>query len=124
MKGFGSAQFDRRRYPRLDFSLPLAFQISDDPQAPEGVSANISLGGMMAFLPGSVEQGRIIDITMLLPLGNEKHTCKAKAEVVWARQGNFESGWACQVGLRFVEMPEAASTIWKRFLIEWQGEKQ
>jgi len=124
MKGFGSAQFDRRRYPRLDFSLPLAFQSSENNHMPEGVSSNVSLGGLMAFLPQAVTKGQIIEVTMLLPLGKEKKVCKAQSEVVWAQTGQFESGWVCQAGLRFIKMPPESSQIWRQFLIEWQGEKK
>ena len=112
MKGFGSAQFDRRRYPRLDFTLPLAFKATADALIPDGVSGNVSLGGMMAF------------VTMLLPLGEEKKVCKAKAEVVWAQNGQFASGWVCQAGLRFVDMNSESNQIWRDFLKEWQGEKK
>ncbi|MCK5242131.1 PilZ domain-containing protein [bacterium] len=124
MKGFGSAQFDRRRYPRLDFSLPLAFQASKENKAPAGVSTNVSLGGLMAFLPQVVNQGQIIEVTMLLPLGEEKKACKAQAEVVWVQAGQFESGWVCRAGIRFLDMPTEAEKIWREFLLAWHGAKE
>lgn len=123
MKGFGSAQFDRRSYPRLDFSLPLAFQAQEKSKLPAGISANISLGGLMAYLPLTVVKGQIIEVTMLLPLGEEKKTCKVQAEVVWAQNGQFEGGWVCRAGLRFFNMPSDSEEIWRQFLTEWQGEK-
>jgi c-di-GMP-binding flagellar brake protein YcgR len=112
MKGFGSAEFDRRRYPRLDFNLPVAFRNAEN-FSPEGVSRNISLGGLMVYLPQVVNQGQIIEVTMLLPMGEEKRVCKTQAEVVWAQSGQFEEGWVCRAGLRFLEMVPEASQIWK-----------
>ncbi|MBN1596506.1 PilZ domain-containing protein [candidate division FCPU426 bacterium] len=124
MKGFGSAEFDRRRYPRLNFSLPLAFQVSGDhPHIPKGVSANVSLGGLMAYLPQNVTPGEILEVTMLLPLGDEKKTCRAQAEVVWSQNGVFDSGWSCRAGVRFLDMPPESKEIWQQFLRNWQGDK-
>lgn len=122
MKGFGSAQFDRRRYPRLDFTLPLAFQDVGQAQ-PDGVSKNVSLGGMMAYLPREVQTAQILDLTMLLPLGEDKLVCRVQAEVIWVKKGDFEGGWVCQAGLRFVEMNPESQKIWRDFLLSWQGEK-
>jgi c-di-GMP-binding flagellar brake protein YcgR len=124
MKGFGSAQFDRRRYPRLDFSLPLAFQAAEKNKIPEGVSTNVSLGGLMAFLPQVVTKGQIIEVTMLLPLGEDKKACKAQAEVVWAQAGEFDSGWVCRAGIRFLDMEAEGEKIWREFLLAWHGDKE
>lgn len=121
MKGFGSVQFDRRRYPRMDFSLPLAFQ-SGGSFEPAGVSQNVSLGGIMALLPGPVAQGEILEITLLLPVGEERKYCRARAKVAWARPGEFEGGWRCQVGLEFEELSSEAAALWEQFITAWQAE--
>ncbi len=122
MKGFGSAEFDRRQYPRLDFALPLAFQdLGQSP--PEGVSKNVSLGGMMACFPREVSPSQILDLTMLLPVGEDKQVCRVQAEVVWVKKGDFEGGWSCQAGIRFVNMTPESEKIWRDFLVLWQGEK-
>lgn len=122
MKGFGSAQFDRRRFPRMDFSLPLAFQSGGDPFEPGGVSQNVSLGGIMALLPNPVNQGDVLEITLLLPIGEERQYCRARAKVAWARQGEFEGGWRCQVGLEFAELNAEAAVLWEQFINSWQAE--
>jgi c-di-GMP-binding flagellar brake protein YcgR len=122
MKGFGSAQFDRRRFPRINFSLPLAFK-SGGPFEPAGVSQNISLGGMMALLPNPVNQGDVLEITLLLPIGEERQYCRARAKVAWVRQGEFEGGWHYQVGLEFAELDAEAAALWQQFINSWQAEQ-
>lgn len=122
MKGFGSAQFDRRRFPRMDFSLPLAFQ-SGGKAEPGGVSQNVSLGGIMALLPNAVNQGDILEITLLLPIGEERKHCRARARVAWVRQGEFEGGWNCQAGLEFFELQPETAALWRQFLAAWQTEQ-
>lgn len=122
MKGFGSAQFDRRRFPRMDFSLPLAFQSGGGPLEPGGVSQNVSLGGIMALLPNPVNQGDVLEVTLLLPIGEERQYCRARAKVAWARQGEFEGGWRCQVGLEFAELSAEAAVLWEQFINSWQAE--
>ncbi len=123
MKEYGSAQFDRRQYPRLDFSLGLAFQATEE-KVPDGITSNVSLGGMLAYLPHVVRQEEILQITMLLPCKDGNQVFKAQAEVVWVRNGKFEDGWVCQAGLRMIEMPADSWHLWRRFLMEWQGEKK
>jgi|GEM_PF-6672815 len=120
MKGFGTGQFDRRQYPRLDFVIPLAFQTAE---APAGSTANVSLGGMMAYFPQPVAKGQILSVSMLLPLGSGKKNFQAQAEVVWALAGQFESGWSCQAGLKFLAMEPEMLNLWRDFLLEWRGQK-
>jgi c-di-GMP-binding flagellar brake protein YcgR len=122
MKGFGSAQFDRRRFPRIDFSLPLAFK-SSGPFEPSGVSQNISLGGIMALLPNLVNQGDMLEVTLLLPVGEERQYCRARAKVAWVRPGEFEGGWRCQVGLEFAEINSESAALWQQFINSWQAEQ-
>jgi c-di-GMP-binding flagellar brake protein YcgR len=121
MKGFGSGQFDRRQYPRLDFVIPMAFQTAEQT---EGSTANVSLGGMMAYFPDPVTKGQILAVNMLLPGRDGKRSFRAEAEVVWVQTGRFEGGWTCQAGLRFIGMPADSLALWRQFLVEWQGQKK
>jgi c-di-GMP-binding flagellar brake protein YcgR len=115
MPDYGGAHFDRRQFPRLDTTLPCAFDVSNE-TLPSGVTANVSLGGLLVFLPEPVTKGQILNLTMKLPSGGEDHLFKARAEVAWAQEGQFQDGWSCQVGLRFFEMSPASFEIWKEFL--------
>lgn len=121
MKEYASAQFDRRQYPRLDFNIPIAFQKQEE-KKDEGCSANVSLGGMMAFLPYLIEKGEFLEITMLLPCSDGKQVFNVKAEVVWVIKEEGDSDWVCRVGLKFIEIPPQSFKIWRRFLLEWKGE--
>ncbi len=122
MKEYASAQFDRRQYPRLNFSIPIAFQKHDLSQN-DGVSSNVSLGGMMAFLPHFVNKGDLLEVTMLLPCSDGKHVFHVKTEVVWVITDESESEWLCRAGLKFIEIPPDSFKLWQRFLTEWQGEQ-
>ncbi len=123
MREYGSVQFNRRQYPRLDFAMGLAFEAAEQ-KIPDGITSNVSLGGMLAYLPHTVKQGHVLQITMLLPCHEGKEIFKAQAEVVWVREGEFEGGWICQAGLRMLEMSADSWHIWRRFLMEWQGEQK
>ncbi|MEW6516463.1 MAG: PilZ domain-containing protein [candidate division FCPU426 bacterium] len=122
MKGFGSAQFDRRHYPRMDFSLPLAYQ-STGAFTPEGVSQNVSIGGIMALLPKLVAQGDVLEVTILLPVGEERKLCRARAKVAWVKEGEFEGGWMCQAGLQFIDLSPETEGLWRQFIKYWQEEQ-
>ena len=49
MAEYGGAHFDRRQFPRLDVTLPCAFEFSEE-NVPEGVTSNVSIGGLLVFL--------------------------------------------------------------------------
>lgn len=121
MKEYGNAAFDRRQYPRLDFSLPLAFQTvnSQTPPPPGGLTGNVSYGGLMAYLPHAVNRGETLEITLLLPVGEGKQVFKARAEAVWVENGMFEGGWTCRVGLKFFDLPPEVLAVWRGFLSSW-----
>jgi c-di-GMP-binding flagellar brake protein YcgR len=118
MPDYGGAHFDRRQFPRLDTTLPCAFEISTEAR-PVGVAANVSLGGLLVFLPEPVIDGQVLTLTMKLPCSGGDRLFKARAEVVWAQTGQFQDGWSCQVGLRFFEMSPASFEVWKEFLTTW-----
>lgn len=118
MPDYGGAHFDRRQFPRLDATLPCAFDISEE-ALPAGVAANVSLGGLLVYLPEPVSAGQVLNLAMKLPGTQDDRLFKARAEVVWAQNGQFQDGWSCQVGLRFFEMSPASFEIWKEFLSTW-----
>jgi c-di-GMP-binding flagellar brake protein YcgR len=118
MAEYGGAHFDRRQFPRLDATLPCAFEYTDE-NVPEGVTTNVSLGGLLVYLPHDTVAGQIIDIKMKLPTSGGDNIFKAKAEVMWVQAGNFPDGWSCQAGLRFLEMSPASLEVWKNFLTAW-----
>lgn len=123
MKEYASAQFDRRQYPRLNFSVPIAFQ-KHDQQPQDGFTSNISLGGMMAFLPHMVSKGDILDLTMLLPCMDGKQVFNVRTEIVWVIKDESNNNWVCRAGLKFIEIPPESFKIWRRFLLEWQGDQE
>jgi c-di-GMP-binding flagellar brake protein YcgR len=118
MPEYGGAHFDRRQFPRLNTTLPCAFDIANE-KLPAGVTANVSLGGLLVFLPKPATMGQVLNLTMKLPCGETDRLFKARAEVVWAQNGQFQDGWSCQVGLRFFEMSPASFEVWKEFLTTW-----
>jgi hypothetical protein len=118
MAEYGGAQFDRRQYPRLDFTIPFAFDVSEQ-KLPDGITANISLGGLLVYLPYEVTKGQVLELTMRLPEGEVEQSFKARAEVMWVESGDFEGGWVSQAGLRFFEMSPRSFGVWKAFLDQW-----
>ncbi len=115
MPEYGGAHFDRRQYPRLDITLPFAFDISEQ-KLPDGITANISLGGMLVYLPHQVSPGQVLEMIMRLPGKDQEAPFKARGEVVWVQNGEFEGGYICQAGLRFFEMSPRSFNVWRDFL--------
>ena len=115
MPEYGNAEFDRRQYPRLNCTLPFAYEIADQ-KLPDGITANISLGGLQVLLPQPVVKGDVLELVMRLQ-GEEP--LKVRAEVMWANTENIPKDWACQAGLRFFEMSPVSFSVWKNFLETW-----
>jgi hypothetical protein len=115
MAEYGSAAFDRRQFPRLGYSLPFAYEISDQ-KLPDGITANISLGGLRVYLPQMVTKGDVMELNMHLPDAQHELPFKVRAEVVWATTESVPEGWSCQAGLRFFEMSPRSFQAWKAFL--------
>lgn len=122
MKEYGSGQFDRRQYPRLDFTIPIAFQKQKQSDN-NGLTSNGSLGGMLAFLPYAIRQGEILQLTMLLPCSDGKKVFNVTAETVWVVPDQTTTEWVCKAGLKFIEIPPDSYKVWRTFLTEWQGDK-
>lgn len=118
MPEYGSAEFDRRQYPRLNCSLPFAYDISEQ-KLPDGITANVSLGGLQVLLPQTVSQGDVLELSMRLPDEKSDQPFKVRAEVMWAQIQEIPEGWACQAGLRFFEMSPRSFAVWKGFLNAW-----
>jgi len=118
MAEYGGAEFDRRQYPRLDCMLPFAFEFSEQ-KLPDGVTANISLGGLLVFMPQVVSQGAVLELAMRLPGEEAELPFKTRAEVMWVSTEEIPEGWACQAGLRFFEMAPRYFNAWKAFLDTW-----
>ncbi len=118
MPEYGSAEFDRRQYPRLNCTLPFAYDLSEQ-KLPDGITSNISLGGVLVFLPHPVHKGEVLEVSMHLPNSQDDKAFRARAEVIWVQQGQFPDGWSCQAGLRFFEMSPASFNVWKDFLGDW-----
>lgn len=118
MAEYGSADFDRRQYPRLDCKLPFAFELLDE-KLPKGVTANISLGGLRVYFPHPVGQGEVLELSMRLPGDGAGSSFKTRAEIIWVTTEGVPEGWACEAGLRFFEMRPGDFNIWKKFLNTW-----
>ncbi len=118
MAEYGSANFDRRQYPRLDADIPVAYEVSDQ-KLPDGITANISLGGLMVLLPHEVHRGDVLELTMRLPTEGEERAFRVRAEVVWAENVQTEGDYICRAGLRFFEMSPKSFQVWKSFLDTW-----
>ena len=119
MSEYGSALFDRRQYPRLDAEIPFAYEVSEQ-TLPGGLTANISLGGLLVMLPQRQKPGDILELTIHLPAGEKSPgALKVRAEVVWSQPVESKEGWSCQAGLRFFEMPPESFLVWREFLAQW-----
>jgi hypothetical protein len=115
--GAGTARHERRKHPRLEFTIPFAYDMHEG-KLQDIKTGNVSVGGLLVYLSHEVSQGQFLEMTMRLPGVKPGEPFHARAEVVWTQTGKF-GGWACQAGLRLCDLSQPALETWQSFLKIW-----
>lgn len=122
------SQEDRRKYPRLNWSVVVHWEKSDDagPQGGlnrVGASKDISEGGIRLILREGIAVGDVLELS--IELGGGK-TIRGKGRVMWVEKfeiqgGKDETGY--EGGIEFLGMDEAARNDISRFVMESRKDK-
>lgn len=93
-------EHDRRRFPRL--KTPIYYR-STSSFGMSRKASNISLGGIRIFSNLPLQEGKSLEVELLLPTGN---SVKTIARVVWIKALPSGSEADYDIGLEFIDYPE------------------
>ncbi len=113
---------DKRKYPRLNWSVIVHWEKSSDDSRPSGphvgASKDISAGGIRLILREGIAVGDILDLD--IDLGGGKGF-KGKGVVRWVEEFKI-TGWQDETGfeggVEFIDMDEATKKELARFMME------
>jgi len=97
--------FERRKYPRFSFVLPVEYWQIDKSRSRPGQASNISEGGLLLRLSEPLEIGQVVGLTLFITSGPDLDAIEALAqvEVVWQDTLAGKDG-AYRVGVKFVDI--------------------
>ena len=105
MEDSGSGR-EKRRYPRLQLSLPIEFRVLNNKDAHGAMIVNASETGLLVQSSKNMPIGTRLTIAVLFSKGFELANFEVVAEVVWAKNHLNEGREVYQFGLRFVHILE------------------
>jgi hypothetical protein len=79
----GACKSYQREHPRFIVELPFDYSLMDREGEYGGIAANVSEGGLLAYLHEFIEKGALLRIVILSVKGSECNTIKAIAKAVW-----------------------------------------
>ncbi len=89
----------RRKYRRLDLHLPIEY----GPKSSIARTGNISMGGLLIYLPEETAVSQHLRLRLFISLGSKLHTINMVAKVMWVNR--TPNGRGCLPhGLKFIQM--------------------
>ncbi len=112
---YGTVNFERRRYPRINVDLPIEYARSD-PVLKNGRAINASEGGLLVYLPEQMEMGQHLKLKLFFSSGYDLNTIEALVEVVWMDIHLGKNWGEYRTGVRFVDISQESLEKLKNFL--------
>ena len=104
-----ATHFKTRRYPRIDIHLPIE---SDQIKSSIAHTGNISMGGLLIYLPEERAVSQHLSLKLFFSLGSEMNTIKALTEVVWTDSHLSKDLEGYPHGLKIIDIsPEDRSKL-------------
>lgn len=116
--GLGITHFHRRRYPRIDLSLPVEYTTKEAPAYRLTRSGTIGGGGLMLYLPVNVAIGTVMELKIHLP---DTLRIPCTARVVWTELLTGLEGNDFKTGVEFVQISEQELEVLRNFIKEQQN---
>jgi c-di-GMP-binding flagellar brake protein YcgR len=98
----GTANFEKRRYPRVNVDLPFEYDRGDS-VVNHGGTLNASEGGLLVYLPEKMEVGQILSLRLFFSSGFNVNSIKATVKVVWV-DIHLENWGEYRAGVMFVDI--------------------
>jgi c-di-GMP-binding flagellar brake protein YcgR len=112
---YGTANFERRKYPRFKVDLPIEYLRSDS-LVQHGRAANASEGGLLIYFPEPMEIGQHLKVKLFFSFGSELNIIETLVQVVWTDIHGGERWGDCRTGVRFVDITPEDFEKLKNFL--------
>ncbi len=112
---YGTVNFERRKYPRINVDLPIEYARSDL-VVKHGRAINSSEGGLLIYFPEQMEIGQHLKLKLFFPSGYDLNTIEALVEVVWMDIDLGKDWGEYRTGVRFVDISEESLDRLKNFM--------
>jgi c-di-GMP-binding flagellar brake protein YcgR len=116
--GLTFTHFYRRRYPRIDLSLPVEYTMKEAPARCLAKSGTIGGGGLMLYLPVAVAVGTVMELKIHLL---DHVTVSGTARVVWTELLTGLERDEFKTGVEFKEILEHDLELLRNFIKEQQN---
>ncbi|MBT3181991.1 MAG: PilZ domain-containing protein [Deltaproteobacteria bacterium] len=110
---------ERRKFARLDLALTISYKVlghssehSVDPR--EGISSDISVGGIRLMTPTKLENGTMLELEIILG-EDQKQLVHAEGEVMWQ---NKISSTSYETGVQIKGMPSDDKSKFMQFVFD------
>lgn len=114
---WGAVSFQRRRFPRIDITLPVEYTVVDAEQGKfRPVTAqNISIGGLLLILPEFQAESTCLRIKIYIG----ERPINAEVKVAWTEllTGRERNEFRC--GVYFVDVSESDLEFIRQFITEY-----
>lgn len=122
---------ERRRYVRWSVTSPLRYKIQGSNLESMGLTKDISMGGIGAFILEELPQGSILDLILEIP--DELRPIKTEGKLIWKKQIQREKREQFITGVFFTRLKDEDKEKIYRYVREnlsneitkrwWQGLK-
>jgi c-di-GMP-binding flagellar brake protein YcgR len=102
MKKYGDVEFERRVFPRFIIHLPFSYEVENKKN--EGITNNVSQGGVQVYLPEPVALHTVLNFKFALPEDNETQYIDATAKVIWIQRSVLPAPKKYKAGLVFIDI--------------------
>ncbi len=120
---FGWAGRERRRYPRVVVYLPVEYWPMNRSKSSPGHTVNISTGGLLLSLPGAIEIGENLGVSLFWDAGFHFMSIETMGKVVW-RDIHAGNGRDHKVGVKFVDISAEDRERLNAYVHTFQGLKR
>ena len=113
----GIVNLERRKHPRFNVDLPIEYYRVPSSEHFKGRARNASEGGLLVYLPESLEIGQHLRLKVFFSMGTSLDTIDMLTEVVWT---DFRAGkdWGdYRSGVRFLDISPKDVDKFGRFLM-------
>ena len=100
---FGTANFERRKYPRLSVDLPVEYWQTNNPKGRPGRTADISEGGLLLYISEKIEIGQNLRAKLFFDSGLKLRTIEAQVQIVW-KDFLLEKDGSYRIGVKFMDI--------------------
>lgn len=94
---------ERRKYARIEVTLPVEYWPMNGSKSSPGRTVNISIGGLLLSLPKAIEAGQNLGLSLFFDPGFHFISMEGRVEVVW-RNRETGNGRDHKVAVKFVNI--------------------